>query len=150
MFFKFRLFNFYLPHRGQDWLPLLTDSFVAIKSGRFDDHEVVFHQSKATSMIALWLWLSFSRLSSSREFPEGFKFNETEALWNSKVSSEDILVGSICSNAATWLDPPVPYNQQAWYNGYRTDCSGYVNGLGLGIFVCDLDPPSGFSSNRQR
>jgi hypothetical protein len=84
-------------------------------------------------MIALWLWLSFSRLSSSREFPEGFKFNETEALWNSKVSSEDILVGSICSNAATWLDPPVPYNQQAWYNGYRTDCSGYVSmAWGLG------------------
>jgi hypothetical protein len=30
-------------------------------------------------------------------------------------------------NAKTWLSPPVPYNQQAYYRGYRTDCSGYVS-----------------------
>lgn len=31
------------------------------------------------------------------------------------------------SRAKTWINPPVPYNQQAYYGGYRTDCSGYVS-----------------------
>jgi hypothetical protein len=27
----------------------------------------------------------------------------------------------------TWWDSQVPYSQSAWYNGYRTDCSGFVS-----------------------
>lgn len=34
---------------------------------------------------------------------------------------------SIIENAKQWLYPPVPYNQGAYYMGYRTDCSGYVS-----------------------
>lgn len=34
----------------------------------------------------------------------------------------------ITNNAKTWLGPPpVPYTAGAYYNGYRTDCSGYVS-----------------------
>lgn len=33
----------------------------------------------------------------------------------------------ITNNANTWLNPPVPYSQSAYYNGYRQDCSGYVS-----------------------
>ena len=33
----------------------------------------------------------------------------------------------IISNAQTWLNPPVPYSQSAYHNGYRQDCSGYVS-----------------------
>lgn len=27
----------------------------------------------------------------------------------------------------TWVDQKVPYSQQAYHEGYRTDCSGYVS-----------------------
>jgi hypothetical protein len=33
----------------------------------------------------------------------------------------------ITDDAATWLNPPVPYSQSAYHNGYRQDCSGYVS-----------------------
>ena len=34
----------------------------------------------------------------------------------------------IAKLAETWLYSPVPYSEQAyWYDGYRTDCSGYVS-----------------------
>jgi hypothetical protein len=71
--------------------------------------------------------------SYALEFSKGFQFNETERSWNREIPEKYILKGGICENAATWLNPPVPYNQQAWYNGYRTDCSGYVSmAWGLG------------------
>jgi hypothetical protein len=84
---------------------------------------------------------SLGELSYAREFREGFRFNETELGWNGEVAEKNILKGSICENAATWLYPPVPYNQQAWYNGYRTDCSGYVSmawGLGASYVTWTL------------
>lgn len=31
------------------------------------------------------------------------------------------------SRAQTWADAKVPYSQQAYKDGYRTDCSGYVS-----------------------
>jgi hypothetical protein len=65
--------------------------------------------------------------SYATEFPENFAFNETEKLWNANVPEDQVMLGSIADNAETWLHPPVPYSQQAWYNGYRTDCSGYVS-----------------------
>jgi len=34
---------------------------------------------------------------------------------------------NVIANAKTWLNPPVPYSQTAYHNGYRTDCSGYVS-----------------------
>lgn len=34
---------------------------------------------------------------------------------------------NVITNAKTWLNPPVPYSQTAYHNGYRTDCSGYVS-----------------------
>jgi hypothetical protein len=33
----------------------------------------------------------------------------------------------IIARAETWMHPPVPYSQEAYKNGYRTDCSGYVS-----------------------
>jgi hypothetical protein len=33
----------------------------------------------------------------------------------------------IIARAQTWLNPPVPYSQDAYKDGYRTDCSGYVS-----------------------
>lgn len=33
----------------------------------------------------------------------------------------------ITDDADTWLNPPVPYSQSSYYNGYRQDCSGYVS-----------------------
>ncbi len=33
----------------------------------------------------------------------------------------------IIARADTWMHPPVPYNQDANKDGYRTDCSGYVS-----------------------
>lgn len=40
-----------------------------------------------------------------------------------------LMVGAnwITDDAATWLNPPVPYSQSSYYNGYRQDCSGYVS-----------------------
>ncbi|GAB4078615.1 hypothetical protein [Nostocoides australiense] len=32
-----------------------------------------------------------------------------------------------CNRAARWVDADVPYSQTTYYNGYRTDCSGYVS-----------------------
>lgn len=67
------------------------------------------------------------------EFPAKFEFNETEKSLNAHVSPKYKLSGSIAENAETWLHPPIPYSQQNWYNGYRTDCSGYVSmAWGLG------------------
>jgi hypothetical protein len=99
---------------------------------------MLFHASAGLVFVLCgWLWQG----SLASEFPKDFKFNKTEVRWNQKVPKKDILVGSICSNAATWLYPPVPYNQQAWYNGYRTDCSGYVSmawGLGASYVTWTL------------
>jgi hypothetical protein len=33
----------------------------------------------------------------------------------------------IIARADTWMHPPVPYSQDAYKGGYRTDCSGYVS-----------------------
>jgi hypothetical protein len=33
----------------------------------------------------------------------------------------------IIQRAETWLHPPVPYSMNAYKDGYRTDCSGYVS-----------------------
>lgn len=32
-----------------------------------------------------------------------------------------------CKRAQRWVDADVPYSQTSYYNGYRTDCSGYVS-----------------------
>ncbi|CCH75331.1 putative hypothetical protein [Nostocoides australiense Ben110] len=32
-----------------------------------------------------------------------------------------------CNRAQRWVDADVPYSQTSYYNGYRTDCSGYVS-----------------------
>lgn len=32
-----------------------------------------------------------------------------------------------CTRAQRWVDADVPYSQSAYYNGYRTDCSGFVS-----------------------
>jgi hypothetical protein len=83
--------------------------------------------------IAVFAGICLGKLVFSREFPKDFQFNQTENEWNKEVPERNILLGDICSNAATWLYPPVPYSQQAWYDGYRTDCSGYVSmAWGLG------------------
>ncbi|MGG6269046.1 hypothetical protein ACQ4M3_34250 [Leptolyngbya sp. AN03gr2] len=34
---------------------------------------------------------------------------------------------SILAHAKTWVDRRVPYNQGAYYQGYRQDCSGFVS-----------------------
>lgn len=34
---------------------------------------------------------------------------------------------AVISRAETWLNPPVPYSQSKYKDGYRTDCSGYVS-----------------------
>jgi len=33
---------------------------------------------------------------------------------------------AVIARAKTWTKHKVPYNQSAWKNGYRTDCSGFV------------------------
>jgi hypothetical protein len=32
----------------------------------------------------------------------------------------------VLARADQWMHPPVPYSQQAWKDGFRTDCSGFV------------------------
>lgn len=34
---------------------------------------------------------------------------------------------TILARGQVWVDNHVPYNQQGTYDGYRTDCSGYVS-----------------------
>ncbi len=69
----------------------------------------------------------------SKEFAAGFSFNETQIKLNAHVPAHNIMLGDVISNAATWLNPPVPYSQSSYYNGYRQDCSGYVSmAWGLG------------------
>lgn len=34
---------------------------------------------------------------------------------------------TMLARAQDWVDKHVPYNQQGSYDGYRTDCSGYVS-----------------------
>jgi hypothetical protein len=49
---------------------------------------------------------------------------------NKHLSSLDLPVGSradIIARAKTWVTAKVPYNQRAWYQGYREDCSGMVS-----------------------
>lgn len=46
----------------------------------------------------------------------------------STVSTSPITRAEVITRAQTWMDEgPVPYNQHAYYRGYRTDCSGYVS-----------------------
>ncbi|MGL4500866.1 MAG: hypothetical protein ACRCU2_17485, partial [Planktothrix sp.] len=33
----------------------------------------------------------------------------------------------ILNRAKVWVDRQIPYNQKAWYQGYRQDCSGFVS-----------------------
>lgn len=48
----------------------------------------------------------------------------------------------ILARARSWVDAGVPYSQSRWYQGYRTDCSGFVSmawGLGTSHWTGDLD-----------
>jgi hypothetical protein len=49
------------------------------------------------------------------------EFNETIS------TSTGISRSTVHSRMQTWVDAAVPYSQSAYYEGYRTDCSGYVS-----------------------
>jgi hypothetical protein len=34
---------------------------------------------------------------------------------------------TVLSRAQSWIDVPVPYSQSVWFQGYRTDCSGFTS-----------------------
>ncbi|MEV0674962.1 hypothetical protein AB0I60_00425 [Actinosynnema sp. NPDC050436] len=43
------------------------------------------------------------------------------------AGAEPISRSEVITRARTWLTPPVPYSMEQWYQGWRTDCSGYVS-----------------------
>ncbi|TWP51607.1 VCBS repeat-containing protein [Lentzea tibetensis] len=43
------------------------------------------------------------------------------------VTASPISRGEVIARAQTWVDARVPYSQKVKYNGYRTDCSGFVS-----------------------
>ena len=49
------------------------------------------------------------------------EFNETIS------TSSGISRSTVHSRMQSWVDAAVPYSQSAYYEGYRTDCSGYVS-----------------------
>ena len=52
--------------------------------------------------------------------------NEFESR-NSTVSATSVSRSTVHSRMQGWVDDKVPYSQTAYYEGYRTDCSGYVS-----------------------
>ena len=70
----------------------------------------------------------FSSLSSgdSVEARDGSPF-ETLVKSGQDIVSGENLRKQIIQRAEVWVSQSVPYNQMSYYNGYRTDCSGYVS-----------------------
>ena len=45
----------------------------------------------------------------------------------SKDNLKCVARSTMISRGQSWVDKHVPYNQQGSYDGYRTDCSGFVS-----------------------
>jgi hypothetical protein len=52
-------------------------------------------------------------------------------------SPSSLMGDEIVARAKEWIDAKVPYSQAAYYNGYRTDCSGFVS------FAWQIHTPDG-------
>jgi hypothetical protein len=44
-----------------------------------------------------------------------------------KESLKCVARNTMIARGQSWVDKHVPYNQQGSYEGYRTDCSGFVS-----------------------
>lgn len=49
------------------------------------------------------------------------------AIFVSATAAYGITRDQVLARAQSWVDNPVPYSQGAYYDGYRTDCSGYAS-----------------------
>lgn len=72
------------------------------------------------SVIAVLLTAS-ALFSMAPEVPEALKENLTKD--NLKCTARSTMI----ARGQSWVDKHVPYNQQGSYDGYRTDCSGFVS-----------------------
>lgn len=46
---------------------------------------------------------------------------------NLKKDLKCVARSTMIARGQSWVDKHVPYNQQGSYDGYRTDCSGFVS-----------------------
>lgn len=48
-------------------------------------------------------------------------------VWSGTCSPSNSSLNPILKRAKEWVDRGIPYNQQAYYQGYRQDCSGFIS-----------------------
>ncbi|GEM46250.1 hypothetical protein [Deinococcus cellulosilyticus] len=67
--------------------------------------------------------VSCSTTPSVTQDPQVAPVQETGDVQQQAISDRNTIV----SRAQNWVNQAIPYNQGAWYQGYRQDCSGFVS-----------------------